>query len=70
MPQTLRTTFSFKPHTTARRSLVPVASHAAYQSLEGLLAAMQHFIARAKTDMLQPRQQAVDRILREAAMLH
>jgi hypothetical protein len=31
---------------------------------------MQHFLAMAKTELLQPRPQAVNRILREAALLH
>jgi hypothetical protein len=70
MSQTLRTTFSFQQHSSARRSLVPAGSLAASHSLEGLLAAMQHFIAKAKADLLKPRQQAIDLILREAAALH
>jgi hypothetical protein len=67
MSQTLRTTFSFQQHSSPRRSLVPAASAAGNNSLEDLLAAMRQFISRAKTDLLQPRQQAVDFILREAA---
>jgi hypothetical protein len=69
MSQTLRTTFSFQQHSSARRSLVPAESAANCHSLEGLLAAMQQFLAKAKADLLTPRQQAVDRILREAAAL-
>jgi hypothetical protein len=69
MSQTLRTTFSFQQHSSARRSLVPANSVAACHSLESLLAIMQQFLSRAKSDLLQPRQQAVNHILREAAML-
>ena len=70
MSQTLRSTFSYQHHHSARRSLVPAGPAAHYPSLEALLAAMQQFIARAKTDLLQPRKQAIDRILQEAALLH
>ena len=31
---------------------------------------MQQILSRAKTDLLQPRQQSVNRILQEAALLH
>lgn len=33
-----------------------------------MMAAMRQFIALAKSDLLQPRQQAVDRILRESKL--
>ncbi len=69
MPQTLRATFPIKPHSAARKSLLPVRSHAAYGSIEALLIAMQLFIASAKTDLMKPRQQAVDFILNEAARM-
>jgi hypothetical protein len=40
------------------------------QSQECLLAALQSFLAKAKSDLLQPRPKAVSRILLEAASLH
>jgi hypothetical protein len=48
---------------------LPVRSHAAYGSLEALLIAMQFFLATAKTDLLQPRQQSIDYILSEASKM-
>lgn len=49
--------------------MLPARAHAAYGSIEALLIAMQLFIATAKTDLMQPRQQAVDFILAEAAKM-
>lgn len=69
MSQTLRAIFPHNPHNSGRRNLLPVRSHAAYGSIEALLLAMQLFIATAKTDLMQPRQQAVDFILNEAAKM-
>ncbi len=69
MSQTLRATFPIERHSSGRRNLLPVRSHAAYGSLEALLIAMQLFIATAKSDLMQPRQQAVDFILSEAAKM-
>lgn len=69
MPQTLRAIFPIQPHSSGRKNLLPVRSHAAYGSLEALLIAMQLFIATAKTDLMQPRQQAIDFILSEAAKM-
>ena len=68
MPQTLRTNFTPRQHQN-RFALIPTHSYAAFESLEGLLTNLQHLITKAKTEMLQPRQQAVDYILREAANL-
>lgn len=70
MPQTLRTNFSSNHHNPARRTMIVRASANPIQSLEGLLYAMQSFLAMAKTELLQPRPQAVDRILLEAGALH
>ena len=69
MPQNLRTTFSFQTRNTPRRTLVRAQTYAGDLSLEGLLISMQHYLARAKADLLQPRMQVIDRILREAALL-
>jgi hypothetical protein len=68
MAQTLRKNFSPAPHSTARHTLIVRANP--IQSLEGLLVAMQGFLEKAKSDLLQPRPQAVNRILLEAASLH
>jgi hypothetical protein len=70
MLETLRSNYSHYPHDTARRTLIVRSSACSVESIESLLAAMQHFLAKAKTELLQPRQQAVNRILMEAAMLH
>jgi hypothetical protein len=69
MPQTLRTNYYPRQHHN-RHALIPIQSYAAFQTLEGLLTGLQHLIAKAKADLLQPRQQAIDLILREAASLH
>lgn len=50
--------------------MLPAPAIASYTSLEGLMAAMQRYIAQAKNDLLQPRPQAVQFILQEAARLH
>jgi hypothetical protein len=70
MSQTLRTTLSFHQHSSARRSLVPATSALAHHSLENLLILMQQILSQAKTDLLKPRQQSINRILAEAALLH
>ncbi len=67
MPQNLHKTFSLHPNRTPRPLLLPALSHATYNSLEALLLAMQHMLLKAKSDLLQPRQQVIDRILFEAA---
>jgi hypothetical protein len=69
MPQTLRTKFPLQPHSSGRRNLLPARAHAACGSLEALLIAMQLFLATAQTDLLKPRQQAIDFILSEAAKM-
>lgn len=70
MPQTLHSTFYPYPHSPARRPLSLRSPANAIHSLESLMIAMQSFLANAKTDLLQPRPQAVNRILLEAAALH
>ncbi len=70
MPQNLHRTFSLQPHRLQRPLLLPALSHATYNSLEALLQAMQKVLLMAKSDLLQPRQKAIDRILFEAAQLH
>lgn len=70
MLETLRSNYIHYPHDTSRRTLILRSSACSVDSLEGLLAAMQHFLAKAKTELLQPRPQAVNRILMEAALLH
>jgi len=70
MAQTLRTTFSFNSHTTARKLQLPAMNHASMNSIQGLLMCMQQYLAKAQREILQPRQQVIDRILQEAARLH
>lgn len=70
MLETLRSNYIHYPHDSARRTLIVRSSAYPAQSLEALLTAMQHFLAKAKTELLQPRPQAVNRILLEAALLH
>jgi hypothetical protein len=70
MPQNLRTTFSLIPHRSSPPTMLPARSMTAYNSLEALLCAMQQILYKAKSDLLQPRQQVIDRILMEAASLH
>lgn len=70
MLETLRSNYSHYPHETQRRTLIVRSSAYPIQSLEGLLAAMQSFLTKAKNDLLQPRPQAVNRILLEAGSLH
>jgi hypothetical protein len=70
MPQNLRTTFSLIPHRPARPIQLPARSVPTYSSLEALLCAMQQMLQKAKSDLLQPRKQVIDRILLEAASLH
>jgi hypothetical protein len=65
MPQTLRKTFSNRSHTqfkpTVRKGFESPLS------LEGFMQQLQAYIDTAKSDLLQPRQNVIDRILLEAA---
>ncbi len=69
MAQTLRTNFSYHSHTNNRQNHLPANAFAAIHSLNDLLIALQNSLALAKHELLQPRQQAIDFILREAALL-
>ena len=64
MAQTLRKTFSFPSHAT----LKPVIRRGfgAPLSVEAMLLELHQYLYAAKNDLLQPRQQVIDRILREA----
>ncbi len=66
MPQNLHKTFSLYSHRATRPLLLPTLSHATYNSIEALLSAMQHILQKAKSDLMQPRHQVIDRILLEA----
>ena len=64
MHQTLRTNFLPVPHNT--RTLVPLHSMLLPHSMQELLSALQEYLMQAKTELLQPRQAVIDRILAEA----
>jgi hypothetical protein len=70
MNQTLCSHFSLKAHRPAGSRQLPARRMPVADSLEALLAAMQEYLLEAKQDLLQPRPQAVARILLEAARLH
>ena len=70
MSQTLCSHFSLKAHRAADNRLLPARHIPATDSLNALLAAMHEFLLEAKHDLLEPRPEAVARILLEAAALH
>lgn len=64
MPQTLRINFSYKSHTRTRPAL-----HTGFQvpfALPQLMQQLQQYLQMLKADLLQPRQQVINRILAEA----
>ncbi|MEO6833282.1 MAG: hypothetical protein ABI378_12150 [Chitinophagaceae bacterium] len=70
MPQTLPNTFSLPTHPSSHRSNLPMRSLSGISSLEALLQAMEHYLILAKSQLLQPRKNAIDFILNEAARLN
>jgi hypothetical protein len=65
MAQTLRRTFSYQSHAI----LKPVIRRGfgAPLSVEAMLLELRKYLYSAKNDLLQPRQQVIDRILKEAS---
>ncbi len=64
MAQILRKTFSHKSHAALKPILRP--SFNAPLSIDAMLLELNKYLQRAKNDLLQPRQECLDRILREA----
>lgn len=64
MPQTLRTTFSPRSHNHHALSL----RHGVMTplTLQDMLLELQQYLQLLQQDLLQPRQQVIDRLLREA----
>ena len=63
MAQTLRIKFSYKTH--SRRLPVLRSGFLAPLSLQSLMQELHQYLMLAKNDLLQPRQQALDRIMLE-----